>query len=94
LAFNAVQNAADHALKVALGASIVVNELKKEKVCSETNQGEACRDLFDRLANNITDAQRLRLACVVLNAQGKAETMAELNCPTIVSNHPPPAKNP
>jgi hypothetical protein len=40
--------------------------LVTEKVCSLSNQGDACRALFDRLAVNLSEAQRFRLACDVL----------------------------
>jgi hypothetical protein len=40
--------------------------LVSEKVCSLSNQGEACRALFNRLAVNLSEAQRFRLACDVL----------------------------
>jgi hypothetical protein len=39
-----------------------------EKVCSLSHQGQPCRDLFDRLARNLSKAQRFRLACDVLAA--------------------------
>jgi hypothetical protein len=40
--------------------------LVAEKVCSVSNQGDACRALFDRLAIHLSEAQRFRLACDVL----------------------------
>ena len=94
LGFNAVQSGADRALKIAVSANRkatsteeFISSLKKEKVCSETNQGQACRDLFDRLSGNISEAQRLKFTCVTLKVQGETETMKRINCPVI-----PPAK--
>lgn len=40
--------------------------LQREQVCSLSNQGLPCRDLFRRLASSITDAQRRELACTVI----------------------------
>lgn len=40
--------------------------LRNEQVCSLSNQGDACRDLFDRLAKSITPTQRYRLGCQAL----------------------------
>jgi hypothetical protein len=40
--------------------------LVAEKVCSVSNQGAACRALFDRLATHLSKEQRFRLACDVL----------------------------
>ena len=46
----------------------VLATLTREKVCSESsNQPVACRALFNRLAGNISEEQRLRLACAVLS---------------------------
>lgn len=52
--------------------------LSSEKVCSETNQGTACRALYDRLSDNISDAQRHRLACVVFQTAG---VKPNIECP-------------
>lgn len=38
-----------------------------DKVCSLSNQGKACVDLFERLNHNITDEQRKLAACAVLD---------------------------
>jgi hypothetical protein len=37
-----------------------------DKVCSLSNQGKACIDLFERLARNVTEDQQKRAACTVL----------------------------
>lgn len=47
--------------------ALTQTSLKKEKICSDTNQDGACRDLFDRLANNLSPEQRRRLACGALS---------------------------
>lgn len=58
---------------IALGADFqseqnrIQQKLAKEKVCSQSsNRLIACRALFDRLSNNISDKQRHELACAVL----------------------------
>ena len=38
-----------------------------DKVCSLSNQGKACVDLFERLRHNITDEQKKLAACSVLD---------------------------
>jgi hypothetical protein len=43
----------------------IEKELRHQKICTESDQ-EACINLFERLANNITPAQQHRLACLVL----------------------------
>lgn len=46
----------------------VLTTLTREKVCSESsNQPVACRALFNRLAGNISEEQRFKLACAVLD---------------------------
>lgn len=87
LGFNAVQGGSEEALRIAVEANDVAHSLKEEKICSETNQGQACRDLFNRLSDNISEYQRLRFTCVTLKVQGETETMKRINCPVI-----PPAK--
>jgi hypothetical protein len=47
--------------------------LFSEKVCSDTNRGQACRDLFNRLASSLSPDQRFRLGCDVLAALNLAE---------------------
>jgi hypothetical protein len=42
--------------------------LFSEKICSVSNTGEACRALFNRLADSLSEKQRFRLACDVLAA--------------------------
>ena len=84
VAVNSIQNASDHALRVAVEASkqAEINRVfVKEKVCSDTNQGEPCRDLFERLANNLSKEQRFRLACLVLYETKEYQRHAELGCP-------------
>lgn len=39
--------------------------LQLEKVCTESNRGDPCRALFQRLAEDISAEQRLALACEV-----------------------------
>lgn len=38
-----------------------------DKVCSLSNQGKACVDLFERLKHNITAEQKREAACAVLD---------------------------
>lgn len=88
---NTIQNASDHALEVAVSAekkARISQELAKEKVCSETNQGEACRDLFQRLRNNISNTQRFQLACVILDQTQQTDIFKKIGCPPV----PPAAK--
>lgn len=40
-------------------------DLRSEQVCSRTNRGEPCRQLFARLAQDISPAQEHELACTV-----------------------------
>jgi hypothetical protein len=61
--------------------------LKTAKVCSDTNRGQACIDLFNRLARSITEAQRDRLACVVFQ---HAKVKPNINCPVIKPNEGKP----
>jgi hypothetical protein len=51
--------------------------LRAGRVCTQMNQG-ACQALFERLANNITDAQRRDLACVVFRTAG---VKPNIDCP-------------
>lgn len=39
--------------------------IRSEKVCTESNRGDPCRALFQRLAEDLSAAQRLALACEV-----------------------------
>src|SRR5213592_2176235 len=59
--------------------------LAKEKVCSQSsNRRAACRALFDRLAESISDRQRYKLACAILNQmRGSVARMLrrETKCP-------------
>ena len=50
--------------------------LFSEKVCSDSNRGAACRALFDRLAESLSDNQRLRAACSMLAVLDLEETDA------------------
>lgn len=61
--------------------------LRTAKVCSDVNRGQACRDLFDRLATSISDEQRERLACVVFQSAG---VKPAINCPPISTNEGKP----
>ena len=61
--------------------------LRTAKVCSDMNRGQACRDLFDRLATSISDEQRARLACVVFQYAG---VKPAINCPQIPTNEGKP----
>lgn len=54
---------AQQAAAVALSRSV-----EEQKICSASNLGEACRDLFERLARSISDEQRHELACAVVLA--------------------------
>lgn len=46
----------------------VLQELAKEKVCSQSsNRKIACRSLFERLYGSISNSQRHRLVCVVID---------------------------
>lgn len=56
------QQEAEEAHDIAISATI-----QRERICTETNQ-LACRALFNRLARNLTNEQRFRLACGVLMA--------------------------
>ena len=95
LSFNAVQAGSERALRVAIAARSevqaheeVINQFRAEKVCSDTNQGQACRDLFNRLRNNITDEQRFQLACMVLDQTQQKEIFDKIGCLPV----PPGAK--
>jgi CHASE1-domain containing sensor protein len=39
--------------------------IRKERVCTESNRGDPCRALFQRLAEDLSAEQRLALACEV-----------------------------
>ena len=39
--------------------------IRAEKVCTESNRGDPCRSLFQRLAEDLSAQQRLALACEV-----------------------------
>lgn len=95
LAFNAVQAGSERALKIAVSTRTevaehdrILSQFRSEKVCSDTNQGQACRDLFNRLRNNITDAQRFQLACMVLDQTKQKEVFDNIGCLPV----PPGAK--
>jgi hypothetical protein len=57
----------------------VQSVLDKQKVCGNTSQ-EFCRDLFERLADNISHAQRIELACTVARFT-TAEIIPGVKCP-------------
>jgi hypothetical protein len=59
----------------------VLNALQREKVCTATNDTDACRALYERLSRNLTDGQRLRLACAVLD-QFRGEEAARIKAKT------------
>jgi len=64
--------------------ALVATALVREKVCSLSNQGDACRSLFDRLARNLSPAQRKRLGCdviAVLKGPGIHEIRKASRCP-------------
>lgn len=55
-------------VKAARADELVSNfklRLEAEKVCSESNRGDACRALFQRLAEDLSAQQRRDLACSV-----------------------------
>jgi len=52
-----VAKQAEHKAHVA----VVQSTFKSEQVCSKSNQGAACRELFNRLENNLADVQSQRL---------------------------------
>lgn len=55
-------------VKAARAEEFVKNfreRLSSEKVCSESNRGDACRALFQRLAEDLSPQQRRDLACAV-----------------------------
>ena len=67
------------------GRALVQSGLIREKVCSLSNQGAACRALFDRLAKNLSRPQRKRLGCdviAVLDGPGIREIRKASGCPT------------
>lgn len=74
-----------HKVQRQVERSLIQDSLKSERVCSRTNQVPACRELFDRLARNITRAQRHRLGCASLEGllpNDKVEQIRkEANCP-------------
>ncbi len=72
-----------------LGEYVVSKAIKKQKICAVDN-GKACSALFDRLAANISVAQRKRLACDVLAALNPA-AVAQLRA---ASGCPPPLRAP
>lgn len=41
------------------------DRIRRERVCTESNRGDPCRALFQRLAEDLSPAQRLALACEV-----------------------------
>lgn len=41
------------------------DRIRREKVCTETNRGDSCRALFQRLAEDLSEQQRIALACDV-----------------------------
>lgn len=75
-----------HKVERQVERSLIQDSLKAERVCSRTNQVPACRELFDRLAKNITHAQRHRLGCAALEGLLPNDKVAairkESNCPT------------
>jgi hypothetical protein len=70
---------------VALSNRLDSLAIQREKVCAEHNQGQACRDLFTRLANNISPGQRRELACAVFEVfASRAQTerlVRDYRCP-------------
>jgi len=73
-----------HAINSTASKALVLSTLGSEKVCSQSNQGSACRALFDRLARNLSPAQRKRLGCdviAVLDGPGIREIRKASRCP-------------
>lgn len=55
-------------LKAARAEDFVTNfrqRIADEKVCTESNRGDPCRALFQRLAEDLSPQQRRDLACAV-----------------------------
>lgn len=69
-------------------AVAVAQGIKSEHVCSKTNQGMACQELFNRLVNNVTPAQRLLLACFVAYDLKRPDLASKLNCELIRRHNP------
>jgi Trm5-related predicted tRNA methylase len=69
------QSAAKTAQAVA-----VVQKLRAEKVCSESNQGQACRDLFHRLVNNADPEIRREFGCLVARELHRPDLASKIDC--------------
>lgn len=70
------------AMAVRIAEQTQRRTLVRERVCSQTNQGAACRALFDRLANAATPDQKRRLACEAVHALRERPPKAA-HCPRI-----------
>jgi hypothetical protein len=57
----------------------VESVLDNQKICGNTSP-EFCQDLFERLSDNISHAQRIELACTVARFT-TAEIIPGVKCP-------------
>jgi cytochrome c-type biogenesis protein CcmH/NrfF len=60
---------------------IIDAALSKQKICSDS-QPQFCVDLFERLSDNISEAQRERLACTVVTYFEAVQLKPGTHCPT------------
>lgn len=54
------------------------DQVRSDKVCTEQNQGDACRALFDRVAASMTWSQRKTAACGLLAAMAQTRQVKRL----------------
>ena len=40
--------------------------IQRERICSDTNQGDACRELYERIERSLTLDQRHRRVCLLI----------------------------
>lgn len=66
----------------------ISDQVKSESICTRTNQGEACRDLFTRLATSITTDQRRRLGCQALAGLLPNPTVEKIRKDSDCANYP------
>lgn len=76
---NQAQSAANKA-----EAAVTLQTLRNEKVCSDTNQGQACRDLFTRLVNNVSPDQKRQLACLIARDLHRPDLASNIDCTDII----------
>ena len=70
---------AQHAARRAQSV-LVEQRLRAEKVCTATNAGQACRDLFQRIVAAADMTERRQFACLVARELHRPDLASKIDC--------------